>query len=290
MKLHPRGIITATLTPYGSQGEIDLDLARRHAEWLVESGVDALAPAGTTGESLYLAPEEAAELTRTVVAAAAGRVPVVAGIWSPRVDGIRWLARMAVDCGASAVFLTTPIYYPASDEVIFRWYETVREVCDIPIYAYHIPQYAVNAISGLLFRQMLEAGVVDGIKDSSSSEESLRGFLDAAGEDGAAYGAGDAFAMQARELGARGFISALGNIYPRHFQRIWNGEEQAQEEMRQVRAIIKHHGGIGALKALLSMAGFGGISTRLPFGEPSPAQIDLMRAELTRIGLLPAAG
>ena len=70
---HPiSGMIVATLTPFGSDGGVNLKMVGRHVDYLAAGGIPAAAPAGTTGEFLYLSEEERAAVVRATVAAAAG--------------------------------------------------------------------------------------------------------------------------------------------------------------------------------------------------------------------------
>src|SRR5438045_8761549 len=81
------GIIAATLTPYRRDGSPDLEMVGRHVEYLLAGGIPAVAPAGTTGEFLYLSEAERAAVARAAVEAAAGRLKVIAGIWAADVEG-----------------------------------------------------------------------------------------------------------------------------------------------------------------------------------------------------------
>jgi 4-hydroxy-tetrahydrodipicolinate synthase len=265
-------MIAATLTPFGEDGGVNEAAIERHVAFLLEGGVDALAPAGTTGEFLYLSPTERADAVRATVRAAGGRAPVIAGIWAQDADEVGELARRAERAGADALFLTTPIYYPASDAVVEAWYRSAGRATGLPLFAYHIPQYAVNGVSAAVLERLMEANVVDGIKDSTGKEERLRELLDTCRGRIPVYGASDSFALRARQLGADGFISALANIFPRTFARIWRGDAAAQDQANRVRAAVKGYGGIGALKALLRARGIDMGCTRLPFADPSPAE------------------
>jgi 4-hydroxy-tetrahydrodipicolinate synthase len=279
-------MIVATLTPFRADGSVNSEAVARHVEYLVAGGIPAIAPVGTTGEFLYLSEEEKSAVLRAAVGAAAGRLKVIAGIWAPDVEGVARLARIAEEAGADAVFLTTPIYYPASDEAVLRWYQAARGATGLPLAAYHIPQYAVNGVSTDVLRRLIEEGTVQGIKDSTGKPERVQELLDVSTGRIAVYGASDSFALRARRMGVDGFISALANIYPRTFTRIWNGDADAQAKIDQVRTAVKGYGGIGGLKALLRSRGldFGG--TRLPFGDlDADAERELLTA-VERLGPL----
>ena len=75
------GAMTALVTPLRG-GRVDEEALRRLIEEQIEAGIDALVPCGTTGESATLSHEEHLRVVATVVQAARGRVPVVAGAGS----------------------------------------------------------------------------------------------------------------------------------------------------------------------------------------------------------------
>jgi 4-hydroxy-tetrahydrodipicolinate synthase len=277
------GIIVATLTPYDAAGGVDLGQVREHATFLVERGVNALAPVGTTGEFLYLSDAEKEAIVRAAVTGAAGRAPVIAGIWSLSPGGVARLGQAAETAGADAVFLTTPVYYRSSEAALFDWYRHAAAATRLPLFAYNIPAYSGNEISLPLLKRLLDEGVVAGIKDSTAGVERMSALVDCCRGRAAVYGASDSFGLEARRLGADGFISALANIYPETFLRIWEGDPAAQERVDRLRAAVKGYGGTAALKHLLTARGFSSSPTRLPFSEldaPARAALDRLMTEM----------
>lgn len=261
-----RGLIVATVTPFDKSDRVDLQGLRRHVEFLLDSGVDGLAPCGTTGEFLYLSVGEKVRVIEATVAAASGKTPVVAGIWSLQNREIAMLARAAESGGADAVFLQPPIYYPADDDAIVAHYGRVREACELPVFAYNIPAYAANTISLDCLERMVEQGMVQGIKDSTGKAEQMKALLDRFGERITVLAASDSFASEARKLGAHGFVSALANVRPELLARIWKGEDALQPEIDALRNEIKSKGGIPAIKELASQLGYAMGRARIPAG------------------------
>jgi 4-hydroxy-tetrahydrodipicolinate synthase len=237
----------------------------------VEAGIPTLAPVGTTGEALYLETHERQSLVRAAVEGAAERAAVVAGIWALRPQEIRDLHRAAADAGAAAVFLTTPIYYPAADDAIVAFYEFACTCGPLPVYAYNIPQYASNHVSMSALERLAAKGTIAGVKDSTGKQEQLHELLRRFRGRLKVFGASDGMALRARQMGADGFISALANIYPRTFVEIWEGGScsraaaEAQAVVDRLRVAVKGYGGIVALKQLLARRGFSFGGTRLPF-------------------------
>src|SRR5262245_30446794 len=107
------GPIAALPTPY-RLGRVDLSSLEALCHRLVERGAAGLAPCDTTGEGSLLTPEEHRRVIETTVAAAAGRVPVIAGAGSNNTQIALELAHAAAQAGASAVLAVTPSYLKPS--------------------------------------------------------------------------------------------------------------------------------------------------------------------------------
>jgi 4-hydroxy-tetrahydrodipicolinate synthase len=266
-------MMVAALTPFDGSDRLNLAAIRAHTRFLVDSGVAGLCPVGTTGEMLYLGVGQKVRLIEETCAAANAEAPVIAGIWALNAKEISLLGRAARAAGATAAFLPPPIYYPADDEVIYRHYAAAREAAELPIFAYNIPSYAANAISFDCVERMVRDGVIAGIKDSTGNAEQMRGLVERFAGRIAVEAASDSFAVQAKRLGAHGFISALANIWPASLVNLWNGDESVQPLLDEARNAVKKAGGIPALKRLAQRRGFDMGNSRLPHSDLSPAQM-----------------
>lgn len=265
------GLYIATLTPLAPSGRLDLGVLRAHTAFLAESGAAGVCPVGTTGEFLYLSAGEKVRLIEETVSATGGRLRVIAGVWALTAKEIVLLARAAQAAGADAVFLPPPIYYPADDRTIYHHYAAVRAATDRPVFAYNIP-YAANVIRLECVERMVEDGVIAGIKDSSGKAERVQALVERFGQKITVMAASDSFASEGRRLGAHGFISALANVWPCAFARLWAGDESIQSAVDGARNAVKQAGGIPALKYLAARRGFAFGASRLPFSDLSEEQ------------------
>jgi 4-hydroxy-tetrahydrodipicolinate synthase len=259
------GCYAATLTPFDENDQVNTATVRRHTDWLIENGIAGLCPAGTTSEFLYLSQEEKIRVVAETAEAASGRIPVLAGVWAWQMEERAALAQAAQKTGADGVFLPPPIYYPADEDAIFAWYATVRELCDLPVFAYNIPQYAANAISLDCLERLFAEDVIAGVKDSTGKTERVQALIEQFGSRGVVFAASDGFVTTGRELGADGFISAIANAAPALVSAVWNGDQTRQADIDRLRAALKAVGSIAGLKALLSAQGFAFGASRLPF-------------------------
>ncbi|HXA14604.1 MAG TPA: 4-hydroxy-tetrahydrodipicolinate synthase, partial [Opitutaceae bacterium] len=139
MKLRPlTGAITAIVTPF-KHGQVSYDDLARFIDFQIKSGINGLVPVGTTGESPTLSHEEHLDVIRATIAAARGRVPVLAGTGSNSTAEAVELTRLSHEAGADAMLVVAPYYNKPSPEGIFRHYCALAEVTDRPIVLYSIP-------------------------------------------------------------------------------------------------------------------------------------------------------
>jgi len=264
-------VYVANLTAF-TKNRVDLDAMCSHAEFLIKAGITGLCPAGTTGEFLYLKPQEKRELFSALIDGFGERVDIWCCTWDADADTMAALCRHVSAKGADGIFLPPPLYYEFTEKEIIDFYEFVRRNSEIPVYCYNIPKYTNNEISLSALEKMADSGSVAGIKDSSANEDRVREMVARFGDVLDIVAGGDHFVLRAKELGANGFISALANIYPELFVKLWNSPtEEAQAGISRIRSAIKGYGGISALKHLLSRRGhvFG---CRFPFQELDEAQ------------------
>jgi dihydrodipicolinate synthase/N-acetylneuraminate lyase len=264
--MEDKGIYVANLTPF-NKGNLDIAAVRAHVEFLVKAGVRGICSGGTTGEFLYLGLEERKQLFSAVIEVCAGRVKVLCCPWDTNAGSLAELCRFVSDKGADGIFLPPPIYYSFTDEEIIEFYEFAHKRSSIPVYCYNIPKYSNNEISIPALKVMVDRKLIAGIKDSSANEERIAKIVSSFGRTLDVFAGGDHFVMKAKLLGANGFISALGNVYPEPFVALWNTPtDEIQQEINKLRDAIKGYGGIPALKYLMSKRGFI-FGCRFPFKE-----------------------
>src|SRR4051794_21725437 len=217
MGLPRPAVVVALLTPFEhAGGGMDAAALRAHVDWLVGAGVDALMPCGTTGEGPLLADDEVAAAVRATVAAADGRVPVLAHVGRPGTAPTVALARRAVDDGAAAVAAIVPYYYAVPDDHIREHYDALLEAVDVSVYAYTIPANTHRELDPELLERLIGDGLA-GLKDSTKSSERHREYAVAARTAGAPFAlfTGTAALMcEALREDSAGAVLAVANLHP----------------------------------------------------------------------------
>ncbi len=273
------GVYCATVTPYAADGSVDAGVARTLTRYLINEGVQGVCPAGTTGEFPLLGRDEKALLNMSACDAAGEEGRVVAGVWGNAAERA-FLAQDAAAHGAAAVFLTTPIFYPATPEALLDWYRGVAKATTLPVFAYNIPQFSANEIPLPVLDTLAAEGTIQGYKDSSPDRARLEAVVKLLKGRVAVFAGSENLFPTARELGVDGFISGLANAFPRTVAAVWRGDRGAAEHLSMVKEVVKRCGGIPALKYLLALRGFAIGPAREPIAAPpAPARAELDRLE-----------
>jgi len=223
--------VVALFTPFGEDGKVDYEALAGHVRFLLEQGVDAVMPCGTTGEGPLLDEDESTVVVAATVEAAGGR-DVIAHVGRPGTAATIRLARRCVEAGVAAVSAVVPYYYPLTQEQILRHYRSLlAAVPDVPVFAYTIPDRTGNDLEPETLEALAGAGLA-GLKDSTKSFEQHLAYLAVAkGSDLRVLMGSDAMVLQALRAGAAGSVSALANVRPDLLVRLRQAflEEKAEE-------------------------------------------------------------
>ena len=229
-------ILPALLTPFGDDGQIDRAALAAHVEFVIDAGVDGIMPCGTTGETALLEPDEVIAVVATVVAAAAGRVPVVAHVGRPSTLATVRLIHAAIAEGADAVSAIVPYYYAFGDrEIVAHFRALIAAAADTPLLAYTFPARTGNDLSAQAFATLVGDGLA-GLKDSTSSVERHDAYL-AAAPDAQIFVGSPSLLLHALRGGSRGSVAALANLRPDllvALARAWRAGDDEEAERLQV--------------------------------------------------------
>src|SRR5882757_1947418 len=132
------GTYTALVTPF-RRGAVAYDELKKLVEVQVKAGISGLVPVGTTGESPTVTHEEHLDIIRATIAAARGRVPVIAGTGSNSTHEAIDMTKAADAAGADAHLQVAPYYNRPTQEGLFQHFASVAEATDKPIILYSIP-------------------------------------------------------------------------------------------------------------------------------------------------------
>lgn len=203
------------VTPFDADGAVDHAALAAVVEHVVDGGVDALVPCGTTGEFSSLTAAEARAVVETTVEAAPADVPVVAGAGATAVADVRDRIAAGAEAGADAVLVPPPFYLapsePAGDE---RFLAAVAEDSPLPICLYDIPANVGHRLAPETVATLAERDSIVAMKDSSGDLDYVGDVLAAAPPDFPLYQGYDGVLVPGVYLGMVGGINALSHLVP----------------------------------------------------------------------------
>jgi 4-hydroxy-tetrahydrodipicolinate synthase len=209
-----KGSFTALITPFEGS-EVDVDALKKIAEFQVQSGTHGLVPAGTTGESPVLSHDEHEKVVEACIAAARGRVPVIAGAGSNSTKEAVALSRHAEKAGASAVLVVTPYYNKPTQEGMYQHFKAISDAVAIPVIIYNIPSRSVVDMSVATMERLFHLPNIAGVKDATANPVRVSQQRAAMGEGFNQLSGEDATALAFMAHGGHGCISVTSNVAPR---------------------------------------------------------------------------
>ncbi len=288
-----RGSLPALVTPFRN-GQLDIESLRQLVEWQIASGSDGLVPVGTTGESPTLSHEEHDLAVETVVEAAAGRVPVLAGAGSNNTAEAVRLAQAAEHAGADAILVVTPYYNKPTQSGLVEHFTAIHDACDLPIIIYNIPPRSVIDMIPETMGQLAQLPRIAGVKDATGDLARVplqrmvcgKEFIQLSGEDATALG----FNAQ----GGIGCISVTANVAPALCAELQdactNGDYaralELQDVLMPLHVAIFTEPGVSGAKYGLSLLGRCDDAVRPPLSALTDRTKELVRGAMVVAGIL----
>jgi 4-hydroxy-tetrahydrodipicolinate synthase len=205
------GAMVALVTPF-RDGEIDYQTLDELIEFQLENGIDAIVPAGTTGESPTLSHEENKQIIERVVKVVAGQVPVIAGAGSNSTAEAIELTEFSKKAGADATLQVGPYYNKPTQEGFYQHFKSIAEEVDLPVVLYNIPGRCGAGMTPETIARLSEIENIVAIKEATGS-------LDQASEiayrcDITIISGDDSLTLPIASVGGKGVISVAANIVP----------------------------------------------------------------------------
>ena len=163
-----RGAATALVTPLTASG-VDFEAFGRLIDWQIESGINALVIAGTTGEGSTLSDEEHREVMRYAIERSAGRVPMIAGTGSNDTNYAISLSQEACELGYDALLCVTPYYNKATQRGLIEMYTAIANAVDKPLILYNVPSRTGVNIEPSTYDVLADHPNITGIKEANGN-------------------------------------------------------------------------------------------------------------------------
>ncbi|MBQ4066673.1 MAG: 4-hydroxy-tetrahydrodipicolinate synthase [Clostridia bacterium] len=288
-----KGIATALITPFSENG-INYEQFGRLIDWQIDSGINALVVAGTTGEASTLTDDEHRDAIAYAVKRAGGRVPIIAGTGSNDTGYALDLTRCACEAGADAVLVVTPYYNKATQKGLVKMFTEIADKSTAPVILYNVPTRTGVNIEPDTYRILADHENIVGIKEANGNLSKIVETMHYVHEKLDLYSGNDDQIVPLMSLGGVGAISVLSNIMPRETveicEKFFAGDIAGAAKLQ-----YKYHSIIDALfsevnpipvKAAMAKMGFCDNSLRLPLTEMDEAKAEKMYEIMRGHGLI----
>ncbi|HZU48608.1 MAG TPA: 4-hydroxy-tetrahydrodipicolinate synthase [Mycobacterium sp.] len=285
-------LLTAMVTPFGSDGSLDEAAAGRLANHLVDAGCDGLVISGTTGESPTTTDDEKLTLLRAVLEAVGDRARVIAGAGTYDTAHSVHLAKACAAEGAHGLLVVTPYYSKPPQSGLIAHFTAVADATELPVLLYDIPPRSVIPIDPDTIRALAAHPNIVGVKDA-------KGDLHRGGqimaETGLAYYSGDdALNLPWLAMGATGFISVISHLAAGQLREMLSAFQSGDvATARKINVGISplcdamsRLGGVTMSKAGLQLQGIDVGEPRLPQMPATPQQVDQLAADMRAAAVL----
>jgi len=287
-------VLTATVTPFDADGNVDYDGYRELCRFLVDHGSDGVVVNGTTGEASTLSDEERVGLIEAALDAIGDRAAVVAGTGTNSTAHSIHLTEQAHEAGAHAVLVVTPYYNKPPQRGIVEHFKAVAAATDRPVVAYNIPGRCVINIEPETMAELAEIDNVSAVKQSNADLHQARRIVEL-GLD--LYAGDDNLVLPFVELGGKGGVCVHTHVVGPQVKELirlvregdLDGARRLDEELAPAYELIGAVTGPIQIKAALRLIGRDVGGVRLPLVEASEDEVAQIRGCLERLALLEPA-
>lgn len=288
-----KGSIPALVTPF-ENGGIDKKALKGLVDWHVAEGSHGLVAVGTTGESPTLSHAEHREVVEAVIAAADGRIPVIAGAGSNNTTESIELIQHAESVGADAALVVTPYYNKPTQPGLIAHYTALHDCCTLPIIIYNIPGRSVIDMTPETMGELAKLPRIIGVKDATADITRVSDTRITCGPDFLQLSGEDPSALGYNAHGGSGCISVTANVAPKlcaEFQEATLAGDYAaalalQDRLMPLHRAIFAEPGVAGAKYGLKMLGQCSDKVRSPLTNILPETEAKMDAAMRHAGLI----
>lgn len=213
-------VLTAMVTPFDSNMEVDYGKAKRLARYLVDHGSDGIVVAGTTGESPTLTNEEKIKLFTAVVDEVGDRAKIIAGTGNNDTADSVWMTKEAAKVGVYGVMAVAPYYNKPPQEGLYRHFCAIAKAVDLPIMLYNVPgRAAINLLPDTISR-LAKVDNIIAVKEASGSLDQATEIRRKTPADFIIYCGEDSITLPMLSIGCFGVVSVVSHVVGRELQEM----------------------------------------------------------------------
>ncbi|MDX6640722.1 MAG: 4-hydroxy-tetrahydrodipicolinate synthase [Solirubrobacteraceae bacterium] len=274
-------MLTAIITPFDEQGNVDEDAYVRVLHHVCEHGSDGVVVAGSTGEASTLTDEEHLRLVELTVQERPSGTTVIAGTGSNDTRHAAEMTERATALGVDAILSVTPYYNRPDPRGLVAHYTEVARATDRPILLYNIPSRTGLDIPNDLLARLAQIEHISGVKQANDDALALVDGLDL-------YAGNDTTFARTLDLGGAGGILVASHVFGDEMRRLVDEPDRRAEidaGLQDAYAATGWHNPIPIKKAC-ELIGLCSGHLRLPLVEADDERTALLRDALERHGIL----
>jgi 4-hydroxy-tetrahydrodipicolinate synthase len=288
------GLITAMVTPFDSDGRVELGAVQKIAAWLLDNGSEGLVVTGTTGEGPTLTDQEKAAVWQAVVEAVGDRGSVIAGSGTNDTAHSVHLTQQAEKVGCDAALVVTPYYNRPPQSGLVAHFQAVASATALPILLYDIPVRSGRKIEHATLLTLAETPNIVGVKDAAGDVQGAARLVAQAPEGFEVYCGNDADTLPWLAVGAVGVISVASHVAGPKMAEMMGAYWAADpDKARRLNAdLIRIYDVMNVtanpipVKAAMELVGHPAGPPRLPLPEATPDEVARIREVLRSAGLV----
>lgn len=269
-----KDLVVPTITPFGKNGEIDIEGIREYYDFLIKKGVKNFYILGTTGEVFLMNIEERKKTAELIINHVGDRGNIFVHTGSISTKEACELAQHAEKIGAAGIGAVTPFYFNVSQYEMENYYYSIAESVseNFPVYLYNLPGCTTNDLLPETVTKLAKIQNIVGIKNSMSDILRLSRLIDETPKDFDVIIGSDPILMTAILYGAKGSVSGNANVFPEVFLKLFEAlNEGNYEKAHKIQIVIKHiakvlkdGANLAYFKQALNFRGFKQTFTRKP--------------------------
>jgi 4-hydroxy-tetrahydrodipicolinate synthase len=289
-----KGVIPYLPSPMTPDGAIDTQALAGLVHHLIGQGVHGLTPLGSTGEFAYLSTAQREEVVAATLAAAAGRVPVIAGVAATTTADAVAQARRYAGMGADGVLAVLEAYFPIPEAGVIDYFTAIADATDLPVTLYTNPNFQRSDLSLPAIRVLARHPNIRFLKDASTNTGRLLSVINEVGEDLGVFAASSHITVAVMLIGGRGWLAGPSclvpaqsvTLYERCVAGDWAGAMALQRDLWAVNQVFARYNLAAAVKAGLRLQGFDCGDPALPQAPVPPEGVAAIAEALRGVGAL----
>lgn len=290
------GVGTALVTPFRQDGSLDEAAITALATRQADAGVHFVSPCGTTGEAPTLSADEKVRVVELVVAAVAGRIPVLAGAGGYDTREVAHLVSRMEKAGAQGILSVTPYYNKPTPEGMVEHYKAVGGATSLPVVLYNVPgRTGINVDVATLVTIATAVPNVVAVKEASGNMPQMVEICANAPDGFIVLSGDDALTLPLLSVGGHGIVSVASNEVPAEMVQMVEAAERgdfaaARVLHRRLLPLMNINfveANPGPAKAAMAAMGLLGEQYRLPMVPPRSASRARILQVLRDLTLVP---